>query len=76
MRTQRQRVAAAFYERPKTMLMIAKETEIRRANVCRYVAELRQYDNIFLVKKGICEVSKYPGVGHYTTNPDLRKGRP
>ena len=74
MRTQKERVAAAFYDRPKTMLMVAIETGIMRASICRYVAKLRQHDNIFLVKKGICEVSKYPGVGYYTTNPDLMKG--
>ena len=74
MRTQKQRVADTFYEQPKTMLMVAEETEIRRANLCWYVSKLRQHDNIFLVKKGICEVSKYPGVGYYTTPPDLMKG--
>jgi hypothetical protein len=72
MRTQIQRVAAAFYERPKTMLMVALETEIRRANVCRYVATLRQHDNIYFVGKGICPISK-SRAGFYTTNPDLRK---
>ncbi len=71
---QKQQTAAAFYERPKTMLMVAVETGILRANICRYVAALRRNNSIYLIRKGICEISKHPGVGYYTTNPDLMKG--
>ncbi len=74
MSTQKQTTAAAFYSRPKTMLMVAVETGIMRASICRYVSQLRRNDSIYLVRKGICEISKYPGVGYYTTNPDLMKG--
>ena len=36
---QMQRVFAALYRQPKTMLMASIETGILRANICRYVAE-------------------------------------
>ena len=73
MTTQKQRTAAAFYSRPKTMLMVAVETGIMRASICRYVSQLRRNDSIYLIRKGICPISKCRA-GFYTTNPDLMKG--
>ncbi len=58
-RAQIRRTAAAFYNHPKTMLMVSVETGILRANICRYVAKLRQYDNIRLIRKGICPISEH-----------------
>ncbi len=58
-RAQTKRVFAAFHSQPKTMLMVSVETGILRANICRYVAKLRQYDNIQLIRKGICPISKH-----------------
>ncbi len=67
MSTQYQTTAAAFYSHPKTMLQVAAETGIRRANICRYVTTLRKYDNIYLIRKGVCPISKCRA-GFYTTN--------
>ncbi len=67
---QMQRVFAALYRQPKTMLMVAVETGILRANICRYVAELQKQNRISIVRKGFCPISKHRA-GFYTTNPDL-----
>jgi hypothetical protein len=63
-------VFEAFYSRPATMLMISKETGIYRANICRYVAKYRKQGAIFLIKKGLCPISKHPA-SFLTTNPEL-----
>lgn len=55
---------------PKTMLQVSEETNIRRANICRYVAEFRKQDNIQLLQKGICPISIHRA-GFYTTNTEL-----
>ena len=67
---QTQRVFAALYRQPKTMLMVSIETGILRANLCRYVAEWEKENRICIVRKGICPISKHRA-GFYTTNPDL-----
>jgi len=63
-------VFACLYNQPKTMLMVSKETSILRANICRYIAKFRKEDVVFLVRKGICPISK-DRAGFYTTNPAL-----
>ena len=65
-----QRVFAALYRQPKTMLMVSIETGILRANICRYVAEWGKENRICIVRKGICPISKHRA-GFYTTNPEL-----
>ena len=60
-------VFRAFYERPKTMLMVSNETGILRANICRYVAELEKKNLITLTDIKICPISKHRA-GFYTTN--------
>lgn len=67
---QMQRVFAALYRQPKTMLMVSIETSILRANICRYVAEWEKENRICIVRKGICPISKHRA-GFYTTNPEL-----
>lgn len=67
---QMQRVFAAFYKQPKTMLMVSIETDILRANICRYVAKWEKQNCIRIVRKGICPISKHRA-GFYTTNPEL-----
>ena len=64
------RVFAAFNRQPSTMLMVSIETGILRANICRYVAELRKNNRISLLKQGICKVSKHRS-GYYTTDTNL-----
>ena len=68
--TQIQRVSAALYRQPKTMLMVSIETGILRANICRYVAKWKKQNCIKIVRQGICPISKHRA-GFYTTNPDL-----
>lgn len=68
--TQKQRVFEALYSQPKTMLMVAFETGILRANVCRHVARLKKQDCIRLIKENICPISKHRA-GYYSTNPEL-----
>ena len=67
---QMQKVIAALYRQPKTMLMVSIETGILRANICRYVAEWEKENRICIVRKGICPISKHRA-GFYTTNPEL-----
>ncbi len=69
-RGQMQRVFAALYRQPKTMLMVSIETGILRANICRYVAKLRKQNSIRIVQKSICPISKRRA-GYYTTNTEL-----
>lgn len=69
--TEMKRVFAAFYKKPKTMLMVANELEIERANICRHVGKLKKNKSIFIVKYGICPISKCGGVQFLTTNSML-----
>ena len=65
--TQKKQVFAAFYKHPKTMLMVSIETNILRANICRYVSEFRNNDSIRFIKVGICPISKHRA-GYFSTN--------
>jgi len=64
------KVFRAFSERPKTMLMVSIETNILRANICRYVAKWRKQNRIEVVKTGFCIVSKHRAE-YLTTDPSL-----
>ncbi len=68
---QMQRVFAALYRQPKTMLAVSVETGIMRSNITRYVAKWRKQNRIKTIRKGICPISKSTGVQFLTTNPDL-----
>ena len=60
----------AFFEQPKTMLMLSNETGILRANICRYAATWRKSNRIGIVKADYCKISNH--VANYlTTNPNL-----
>ncbi len=67
-----ERVFAALYGQPKTMLMVSIETGILRANICRFVAEWKKENRIYKFQQGICPISKHRA-GFYTTNPDFLK---
>lgn len=54
-----------------TMKAVSVRTEIDRANICRFVAKCRKQNRIYLVKFGICPITKAVGVGFYTTNYQL-----
>lgn len=69
-RVQMEQVYNAFRRKPSTMLMVATETGILRANICWYVAEWQRQGKIQLANKGICSISKHRA-GYYSTNPEL-----
>jgi hypothetical protein len=73
---QLQQTQLAFFSQPKTMMQVAKQVGVDRANTCRYVATMRKVGAIWLVRKGICPVTRWPGVGFYTTNPILAPKHP
>jgi hypothetical protein len=66
---QQKRVFAAFSRKPSTMLMVAIETGILRANICRYVAEWRKEYRIFLLGVSLCKISKHRAGYYSTTKP-------
>ena len=68
---QLQRVYSTLFARPMTMYEVALITGIERANVCRYVAELRKCNNIAVVRLGICPITRHDRVQFLTTNPAL-----
>jgi len=71
---QMKRVYKSFSERPKTMLQVATETNILRANLCRYIAKWKKQNKIELVKFGICPISKHRA-GFYYTGKEVQNGK-
>lgn len=69
-RSQYQISYLAFKERPKTMLQVSVETGILRANICRYVDEMRDRGQIQVVRRGLCPLTK-DRAGFYSTDPAL-----
>lgn len=67
--TQYQKTVAAFRSSPKTMLMVAKEIGIERANICRYIGTMKKAGIVWLVSKQLCKISKNKA-GYYTTDPE------
>lgn len=68
--TQRQLVYKALFEKPMTMLMVSRLTDVDRANICWLIAKWRKEDKIYFIQKGICPITKHRA-GYYTTNKDL-----
>lgn len=69
-KAQKEIVFKAFLESSKTMLMVSSETGILRANICRYVAEWRQFNQIGVLKSDHCKITKCLA-DYLTTSPDL-----
>ena len=67
---QLQKVYSTLFMRPMTRLEVAQLTGIERANVCRYVAELRKQNSVEVVRFGICPITKHSRVQFLTTNPE------
>ncbi len=61
----------AFFPEPKTMMQVAREVGIDRANVCWYERDLRRAGAIWLVRIGRCPITHHPRVKFFTTNPKL-----
>ncbi|KAA6335655.1 hypothetical protein EZS27_016128 [termite gut metagenome] len=70
-RTQYQTVYESFLEKPKTMFQVEIETGIPRPYICWYVRNMRKGESIQVVKKGCCPISKWDGVGFYSTDTAL-----
>jgi hypothetical protein len=68
---QYKRLDIAFLKGIFTMKTISIKTGIDRANICRYIANRRQQNKVFLVKKDVCPITKVKNVGFYTTDFDL-----
>jgi hypothetical protein len=54
-----------------TMKQVSVLTGIDRANICRFIAKRRKSNSIYLVRFGVCPITKCAGVGFYTTSYDL-----
>lgn len=70
-KAQMKRINNAFNERPKTMLEVSKETNVMRANICRYVGKWKKADEIGVSYLGVCPVTKRKGVQFLTTDSSL-----
>lgn len=68
---QKNKVFNSLKERPKTMLMVAKETGIERASVCWFVRYFRKNGMVQVHHQGVCPISKYRRVGFLTTDKAL-----
>jgi hypothetical protein len=69
-RDQFQTVYQSLLVQPKTMLQVSRETNIERANICWYVRDMREHDQVAVIKHGICPVSRHRA-GFLTTDPNL-----
>ena len=50
-------IVFSAFSQPKTMLQVARETGIERANICWKVKDLRDEGRIYVIKRGLCPVS-------------------
>jgi len=71
--SQKRKVLKAFKVKPCTMLMVALETGILRANICRFVREFEKRGLLVKLYTGTCPITKHPSVGFYSSDPDLIK---
>jgi hypothetical protein len=60
-----------FFQGCYTMKQVSVQTNIDRANICRYISKRKRQNKVYLVRFGICPITKTPGVGFYTTNLEL-----
>lgn len=67
-------VSACFFPVPKTRQQVATETGVRIQNICRFVKVLRDMEQIKVVSKGVCPITKESGVEFLTTNRELWGG--
>lgn len=64
------KVFEGFFKEPQSMKMLSIKLNIDRANICWFCRELRKNNQLGIVKKGICLITKQR-VNYYTTNPEL-----
>ena len=70
-RNQKNKVYQALFHEPMTMLEVANQLNIFRANICRYVDEFEQKGLVVCTRKRRCTISGFAFVGEYTADPDL-----
>jgi hypothetical protein len=63
-------VCDAFFKQPQTMKELSVKTNIDRAAICWYCRKLRHSNQIAIVKKVYCSITKHLA-NQYTTNPKL-----
>ncbi len=68
--TQEQQFKKWFNRGIFTMKQVSVKTEIDRANVSRFISKMKRSNSIYLVRKGICPITK-DVAGFYTTNYNL-----
>ena len=64
------KVFEGFFKEPQSMKMLSVKLNIDRANICWFCRKFRKNNQIGIVKKGICLITKQR-VNYYTTNPEL-----
>ncbi|UCS94842.1 hypothetical protein KZP23_07485 [Echinicola marina] len=62
-----------FFGVPQSMLQVALQTDVLRANICRYVDKWLKEGKVKRVYKGICPITKRK-VGKYSTDPKYWEG--
>jgi hypothetical protein len=55
-----------FSGQPKTMLQVARLSNIERSSICRYVSTLKKYDRLELKHFGLCPITNHRA-GFYLT---------
>jgi RNA:NAD 2'-phosphotransferase (TPT1/KptA family) len=68
--TQEQQFKKWFNRGIFTMKQVSVKTDIDRANVCRFISKMKRSNSIYLVRRGICPITK-DVAGFYTTNYNL-----
>ena len=67
---QLKKVYIGFFKEPQSMKMLSIKLKIDRANICWFCREFRKNNQLGIVKKGVCKITKRV-VNYYTTNPEL-----
>lgn len=68
--TQEQQFQKWFNRGIFTMKQVSVKTDIDRANICRFIGKMKRSNSIYLVRRGICPITK-DIAGFYTTNYNL-----
>ena len=70
-RSQKNEVYKTLICEPMTMLEVANQLNIFRANICRHIDELRRKGLAVCIRKRRCTISGNAYVGEYSTDPSL-----
>ena len=68
--SQLRRTRKAFADKPKTRLQVAIETGILRGNICYYVRDLKEANQLRVTRKGTCPISNHTAE-FLSTDPNL-----